>query len=209
VAPLRMAEKQIQRFICDNQQWVTRTLDKIAVRMQQIKCLAPERYHHGAQVPFQGQKYLLLVTATEAARIKITWNEAFNAALPAPLVTKDYSAVLREALIQWMKRTAALRAKKIVARHAGREQLMPRSIRIKEQKSRWGSCGIHDDINLNWLLMLAPPEIFEYVVVHELCHLRHRNHSADFWRLVGQHLPDYRCQRVWLRENGASLMMGL
>jgi len=57
--------------------------------------------------------------------------------------------------------------------------------------------------------MLAPPEIFEYVVVHELCHLRHRNHSPDFWRLVGEHLPDYHHQRVWLRENGASLMMGL
>jgi len=57
--------------------------------------------------------------------------------------------------------------------------------------------------------MLAPPEIFEYVVVHELCHLRHRNHSPDFWRLVGEHLPDYHRQRVWLRENGASLMMGL
>ncbi len=209
MVPLRMAEPQVQRFICDNQQWVTRTLDKIAVRMRQIVRLAPEHYRHGVQVPFQGRKYPLLVTATDAARIDITWNDAFNVALPAPLMVTDYSAVLREALILWMQRKAALQANKMVARHAGREQLAPRSLRIKEQKSRWGSCGIHGDINLNWLLMLAPPEILEYVVVHELCHLRHRNHSPDFWRLVGEHLPDYRRQRQWLKENGASLMLGL
>lgn len=209
VVPLRMAEKQVQRFIHDNRQWVTRTQDKMAVRIQQTVRLAPKQYHHGVLIPFQGRKYPLLVTATARSRIDITWNEVFNAALPEPFLTIDYSDVLREALICWMQRTAALQARKVVTRHAARERLMPRSIRIKELKSRWGSCGIHDDINLNWLLMLAPPEIFEYVVVHELCHLRHRNHSPDFWRLVGEHLPDYHHQRVWLRENGASLMMGL
>lgn len=207
--PQRMADRQVRRFILDNRQWVTQSIDRIAARLRKVERLAPERYHHGALVPFQGRKYPLQVAPAKSSGIKISFADAFIVELPAALLDTDYSADLREALIFWMKRTAAQQAEQIVLRHANRQQLVPRSIRIKEQKSRWGSCGIKDDIHLNWLLILAPPDVLEYVVVHELCHLRHRDHSPDFWGLVGNHLPEFRRQRLWLKENGASLMMGL
>lgn len=209
MVPLRMTDRQVQRFILDNRQWVTQTIDRIAARLLQVERLSPECYHHGALVPFQGRKYPLQVAPGKSSAIKISFHDAFIAELPAVLLDTDYSAALREALILWMKRTMALHAEQIVLRHASRQQLVPRSIHIKAQKSRWGSCGIKDDIHLNWLLMLAPPDVLEYVVVHELCHLRHRNHSPDFWGLVEDHLPEFRRQRLWLKENGASLMMGL
>jgi predicted metal-dependent hydrolase len=82
-------------------------------------------------------------------------------------------------------------------------------LRIKTQKSRWGSCGPNNDINLNWLLMLAPAAALEYVVVHELCHIKHKNHSAAFWQLVAEHLPNYQQQRHWLKQHGARVMQGL
>ena len=87
--------------------------------------------------------------------------------------------------------------------------LYPRFIKIKTQKSRWGSCGIHNDINLNWLLILAPPQVMEYVVIHELCHIKERNHSQKFWLLVKSHLADYQIQRNWLKKEGRRLMQGL
>ena len=79
-------------------------------------------------------------------------------------------------------------------------------ITIRNQKTRWGSCSAKRNLNFNCLLMLTPPEVRDYVVVHELCHIREMNHSARFWAQVGRVLPDYRVQVRWLRENGAAIM---
>ena len=79
-------------------------------------------------------------------------------------------------------------------------------ITIRNQKSRWGSCSAKGNLNFNCLLMLTPPEIQDYVVVHELCHRRQMNHSEQFWREVERILPDYGERRRWLKENGSRLI---
>lgn len=79
-------------------------------------------------------------------------------------------------------------------------------IRIKDQKSCWGSCSGKRNLNFNWHLVLTPPEILDYVVVHELCHLREMNHSPAFWREVEGILPDYKERRKWLRANEKVLL---
>ncbi len=80
---------------------------------------------------------------------------------------------------------------------------------IKNQLSRWGSCSAKGNLNFNCLLVLCPPEVLDYVIIHELCHRRHMNHSADFWAEVEKYCPDYRSSRAWLRENGGSLLASL
>ena len=79
-------------------------------------------------------------------------------------------------------------------------------ITVRDQKTRWGSCSQTGNLNLNFRLILAPPEVLDYVVVHELCHRRQMNHSAQFWQEVAQVLPDYRKRKAWLTENGWRLM---
>ena len=79
-------------------------------------------------------------------------------------------------------------------------------ITIRNQRTRWGSCSSRGNLNFNCLLMLAPPEVIDYVVVHELCHRKQMNHSAAFWREVASCLPDYAAQRAWLREHGPALL---
>ena len=79
-------------------------------------------------------------------------------------------------------------------------------ITVRDQQTRWGSCSQTGNLNFNFRLILAPLEVLDYVVVHELCHRRQMNHSAQFWQEVAQVLPDYRKRKAWLTENGWRLM---
>jgi hypothetical protein len=79
-------------------------------------------------------------------------------------------------------------------------------VQIRDQRTRWGSCSARGTLSFNWRLALAPFEVLDYVVVHELCHLREPNHSARFWRLVASRRPGWRGQRAWLTTHGPELL---
>ncbi|MBQ2802603.1 MAG: M48 family metallopeptidase [Lachnospiraceae bacterium] len=81
------------------------------------------------------------------------------------------------------------------------------SITIRDQKSRWGSCSSRGTLSFNYRLIFAPLKVLDYVVVHELCHLTHMNHSKDFWNMVETVMPDYKIYKTWLREHGAELTL--
>jgi predicted metal-dependent hydrolase len=85
-------------------------------------------------------------------------------------------------------------------------RVKPKRIQIRDQRSRWGSCSTTGTLSFNWRLVLAPFEVLDYVVVHELCHMREPNHSGKFWKLVEARRPDWRAQRDWLDEHGPELM---
>lgn len=80
-------------------------------------------------------------------------------------------------------------------------------ITIRKQKTRWGSCSLEGNLNFNGLLMMVPPEVLDYVVVHELCHRLEMNHSSRFWSQVENVIPNYRKPRKWLKEYGSRLML--
>ena len=82
-------------------------------------------------------------------------------------------------------------------------------ITIRNQKTRWGSCTTKGNLNFNCLLMLVPPEVLDYVVIHELCHRKEMNHSDRFWAEVSRICPDYKACRKWLKENGHTLIAKL
>ncbi|MCM1044516.1 MAG: M48 family metallopeptidase [Candidatus Gastranaerophilales bacterium] len=79
------------------------------------------------------------------------------------------------------------------------------SITIRDQKTRWGSCSSKGTLSFNYRLIYAPSKVMDYVVVHELCHLTHMNHSKNFWAMVERIMPDYRAQKAWLKEHGQEL----
>lgn len=210
VAPLKTSERRIQAFVVAKQDWIQATLKRLAEKAI-ATTLAPAIYCHGAMIPYQGQHFPLSVefSRQKTCRIDFQAETGFLIRLPTDIPPEQQAAAIKQTLTAWMKHQARQQIVEIIELHAPRFNLIPRSIRIKTQKSRWGSCGPHNDINMNWLLMLAPQDILEYVVVHELCHIQQKNHSATFWQLVEQHIPDYRQRRLWLKQQGASLMQGL
>lgn len=79
------------------------------------------------------------------------------------------------------------------------------TITVRDQKTRWGSCSSRGTLSFNYRLMFAPPRVLDYVVVHELCHLTHMNHSRDFWNMVERIMPDYKIYKEWLQKHGQEL----
>ncbi len=210
VAPLRVSERTIHNFVKSQQNWVITAKDKIEKKQQTIKKLAPEQYKDGASIPFRGEQRKIQLNFYTENKIKIeSEKQLIKLYLPKELEQENADQLIRQVLVDWMKKQAAKQVKKSIDIYAEKYKLYPRYVRIKTQKSRWGSCGIHNDVNLNWLLILTPPKVMEYVVIHELCHIQERNHSADFWRLVERHCPDYKQHRLWLKQNGRSVMQGL
>ena len=94
----------------------------------------------------------------------------------------------------------------LAEREAGRIGVSYRRIRIGAQRTLWGSCSGKGTLSFNWRLVLAPPDVVDYVVVHELCHLQIPDHSLSFWTLLERHRPNWRDQRAWLREHGPELL---
>ncbi len=207
VAPLQIPEHKLHKFVQAKQQWITQALKKMAASSPQQSGFVPFEYKSGANIIYQGNVYPLTVMPTKLKRIKIEFTDGYTAFVPEALNPDEHNHQIREALIRWMKKQTKQLVERMVESHAAKHQLNPRTITIKTQKSRWGSCGIHNDININWLLIMAPKEVLEYVVVHELCHIRVKNHSSQFWSLVSEHLPDYQNRRNWLKKQGRSLML--
>ncbi len=207
VAPPAVTEQHLHKFVSDKQQWILASQSKLLSKMPAQP--TPIRYSAGSLIPFQGQHYPLTIALTQQKQVKVHFNNHFIIQQPDSLNDEQAHDAIKTALTQWLKQQAKVQVHHYVSRHATTYQLKPRSIIIRQQKSRWGSCGIHNDININWLLIMAPPEVLEYVVVHELCHIKERNHSPAFWRLVAHHLPNYQQQRAWLKQHGLALMQSV
>lgn len=114
-----------------------------------------------------------------------------------PLTMEDIQGLAEEAMRVIPAKTACFAS--LVGVQYGR-------ITIRNQKTRWGSCSAKGNLNFNCLLMLAPPEVLDYVIVHELCHRKEMNHSPRFWKEVAKIIPDYKKQEKWLKTEGAQLM---
>jgi len=112
---------------------------------------------------------------------------------------------VKKYLEQYLKQQALDQLPIKVERFSELTQLIPKSIKIRQYSARWGSCNNRKELSFNYLMMMLPDEVIDYVVIHELCHLRFLNHSADFWSLVEKYCPDYLQMKLWLKVNQAKL----
>lgn len=157
----------------------------------------------GSKIPYRGRKMALTVRRTDSERAMVTYCNGFVVDLPHWTGIQTDHLVASE-LKHWLKQRARRDVQEIAAGFAKRFGVLPRSIRVSEMANGWGSCGAEGNVLINWHLIFAPKKVLEYVVAHELAHLRHRSHATEFWTLLGQMLPEYPVSKAWLdRHQGA------
>ncbi|MBP1763343.1 MAG: hypothetical protein H6Q65_401 [Firmicutes bacterium] len=198
-APARIKTTELHELLQKNQNWI---LKKSAQRNAIDENPVNASLASGTQLLFQGRLHLLQIMEKDTKRpeIFLTPNK-LSLCLPSHKIEHAYT-LAQEVLRKWYIENASRQFTEKTTFWAGRLNVRPVKISIRDQKSRWGSCSSRGNINYNWRIVMAPPEIMDYLVVHELCHMRVANHSSLFWELVAQFIPEYKQHRNWLKENG-------
>ncbi|MDH4224241.1 MAG: M48 family metallopeptidase [Deltaproteobacteria bacterium] len=201
-SPARMAMPPLEAVLKAKGRWI---LKQMAVFSAPVP--PPLQLKEGAALPFMGQR-LPLKVCNLAGRQRVMagngklWLDPGKTNLEG---TFDPQAA-RKTLEKWYKLQAQNTLEER-AYHFGRLLgVVPAKVRVKEQKRRWGSCNSKGMVYLNWRLIMAPPQVLDYVVAHELCHLKEMNHSPRFWDLVASVVPDWKTHRSWLKLHGNSLV---
>lgn len=202
VTPLGVPERYPVDLVERKRLWILRKVTELADLVREEPRLSlPDRCVTGTVIPFRGRNMKLIVSEADVPAVEVRYRNAFLVRKPASATESE----VREALEHWLEDRLRDDIAALIAVHAPRLGVRPGVIRISRPRTRWGSCGRNDDLRFHALLSAAPGKVLEYVVVHELCHIRQRNHGAAFWRLVEELLPDWRPRRNWLRTRGRLL----
>ena len=155
----------------------------------------------GGTVPVRGVPHRIVATGQVRGRVQLAGEDGDRTLL----VPGDPEHRARR-LTDWLREQALIDLQQRTALHSGRLGVTVKVVRLRDQRSRWGSCSSTGTITYNWRLILAPPFVLDYVAAHEVAHLVEMNHSPAFWAAVGRTLPDYERGRAWLKAHGGSLM---
>lgn len=149
----------------------------------------------------QAEKLRLWVEPGDGPLVEVAYRSGFMIRYPRGMAEAKRDDMIESALQLWLRKQLRQDVADLVRRHGELDALVPKAVRIKYQKHLWGSCGQDRVVNLNWHLIFAPRTVLEYVVVHEICHLRHRTHNRRFWGLVATLLSDWEPRKDWLDRN--------
>lgn len=197
-APFFLSDGEILKWVKTKTSWIVRQRAKI---LEQQETNPPKKYVTGEKFWYLGQEYELEVRISvgRAGTVGIVEDKMI-------LFSKTIDeAEVQKILTDWFVKQAKVVIPKKVRFWAEQMGESYGKVTVKNQKKRWGSCSSARNLNFNWRLIMAASEVLDYVVVHELCHLRQMNHSKAFWREVEMVLPDYKVHKKWLESNGKLL----
>jgi predicted metal-dependent hydrolase len=210
VKPRGVSQARIEETLRQYEAWILRTQARLAPLAPPP---TPAALSDGVTLPFMGATLrLTLMNGARDARVaRVTLHgDQLTLTLPAlaaAMAPAERDTLARDLLERWYRRQAKTVFTERLVYWNTYYHFTWASVAIKSQKTRWGSCSRRGNLNFNWRLLLAPPAILDYVVIHELCHLQEHNHAAAFWALVERACPDYRDHRRWLRLHGHELTL--
>lgn len=197
VVPSELDGERIDQILADKRQWIK---NKIFLHREALPVTTKE-YVSGESFSYLGRNYRLKVKRGAYRPVKLLEGR-LNVTVPKG---KDDPYMVRNALVRWYMARADAKLLEKVERYATIIGVEPTEVGVKSFKSRWGSCSAKGKIDFNWKVIMAPNRMVDYVVVHELCHLKHHDHSPRFWKEVERVLPDFVACREWLKVNAGVL----
>lgn len=193
--PKYATEKQIQAIVEAKVDWIHNTRKRVA---QKFPNLQPITFKPGELFWYLGEKYALRLTERKRPPLE----------LDGGFVLSRYARdQAKEVFIEWYREETRAITHRLIEQYAKQYKFKANHVRINSARTRWGSCSGKNNLNFTYRLCMAPMNVVEYVVVHELCHLKIRNHSRDFWNLVSSIRPDYKKDLQWLKKYGYLLTL--
>ena len=195
-------DDDIAGFLDRKRQWLFNTMrdmERIAASRHAVP-----RYMTGSKIPYRGRNMSLTVRRTDAERATVTYRNGFIVDLPH-WTGDDPDRLVASELKHWLKQRARRDVAEIAAALGKKHGLTPRSIRVADFSNGWGSCGPEGNVLINWHLIFAPRKVLEYVVAHELAHMRHRSHGSEFWGFLGVMAPGFEASKAWLDRHQDTL----
>jgi hypothetical protein len=188
-APFHAPAGAIRNFISEKSAWIDRKLAEAAARPK----FYPREFKDGETFLFRGGSHLLSIVDAQAAPL------AFDGTFR---ITKKSLPDARRIFMVWYKSQASVLIRQRLNKYASSSGIACGEFNVTGARSRWGSCSAKGRLNFSWRLAMAPDHVLDYVVVHELAHLEHRNHSRRFWDRVGNILPSYLDSERWIKDHG-------
>ena len=196
-APVETSNEHIEATVCKRAKWIMRhngTTNQAPPR---------RRFVSGESLPYLGRLVRPAVRTTDGDEVEIRFHYwQFNVKVPSSLSGNERREAARAAFEQWYRERAAQKLPDRVDRVAGLLGVRPREILIRDQRKRWASCAPDGTLRFNWRALMAAPALIDYLVAHELAHLKVRGHNSEYRAVVAQAVPDYRRRRERLRELG-------
>ena len=200
VVPKRLSDARVNDLILKRTTWIKQ---KLRIQSETVHP-KPKEYVSGENFTYLGRNYRLKLIPNGEEEVKMK-RGYLTLGYPKKLSETDRQPFVKDSLVGWYKGHALKRLTEKSKRYGKILRVTPKSILLKNYKSRWGSCSVSGEIFYNWKIIIAPHHIIDYVVVHELCHLLEHNHSKLFWKHVESVIPDYLDHKNWLKLNGMSL----
>jgi predicted metal-dependent hydrolase len=201
VVPRRMALRHVEPFVAEKQRWIERTLERYeTARLEAPRPLLAD----GGSVPYLGERLELDVRVEPwRTRPHVVRRDEW---LTVKVADGGRDEVA-DALERWYRKRAREEIEPRLDAATARAGTHWTRLSIRAQRTRWASCSQDGAMSFNWRLLLAPVEILDYVVEHEVAHLEVLDHSRRYWRLLGSRVPDYREHERWLKHNGHTLTL--
>ncbi len=209
--PPLVSSRFANRFLKEKENWIERQWNKA----QKIKEQFPDHTYQDGDVFFYlGERLILEIKISpralqkrHAKRACKVMGDRLEVALPPGLSQNDQLFKTKEFVEAFYKQKASEIIHDRLQYLNEHYQFTYHRVTFRNQKTRWGSCSAKKNLNFNWRLVMAPIEVIDYVVIHELCHLKEMNHSASFWSLVSELASEHKQRRRWLKENGDGLVV--
>lgn len=204
LAPYSLNEDKIESIVKNKSRWILEKQNYFKRLSEQY----PEKeFVSGEQILFLGRKYRLKLRSSKGESIgcPVLSGRRMSIFVDGRNDHGNRKQQIKNMLTDWFTDKAGEIVRQRIKRYANFLGVKPAGVKIKEQKKQWGSCSISGILRFNWRIAMAPVSIIDYIVIHELAHLKVKNHSADFWRLVSLVLPDFQARRNWLKNYSPAL----